>query len=119
MRFSIKSIAYVILLFILLCLLFIGGKEGYAYLTRSEASAKLSATELFHCISKQQGYREVDFDGPSRVQDRENVYAFVWTLRGAQNSTISIVVSYFPYDIDYSVSEALPFGRIRPTPRCR
>jgi len=114
LRFGLAGITVAILVGVL----FLVTQETSIYFTRSEDKARAQAVELFACIVRQQGYEDLRFEGPFRVEDRADVYAFEWRLRDSPRSTVSIVVSYLPYDIDYTVSETLFFGRRHPTPTC-
>jgi len=89
--------------------LYISSSEAYLYLTRSESRAQQAAQAMFEEICGRQRLDPHSFHGPDRlsVQSDEKLgtYTFVWTR--SPEETISVSVTYLPYDLPYSISEAI------------
>jgi hypothetical protein len=83
--------------------------EGFEYLTRSEIKARGAAEKLFEDICARDGFDPREFVGPNLTYSISNglstQYNFVWIRNPAE--TISIGVTYFPYDLPYSLSRGL------------
>lgn len=79
--------------------------ESYAYLTRSEAKAEAAAQAMFVKICEQNALDPTSFSGPERRIPQPDEYNFIWAR--SPDETISVSVIYLPYDLPYSLSEAL------------
>jgi hypothetical protein len=88
---------------------YFGAIETYIYFTRSEAKAQTAAQTMFLKICESEKLDPYSFHGPSRpsIQSDEKLgaYTFVWTR--SPEETITVSITYFPYDLPYSVSEAI------------
>jgi hypothetical protein len=109
MRAAWKTLRWVALLVPLGGILYIGSSEAYLYLTRSEARAQSAAQAMFIRICDRQRIDPHSFHGPERpsVQSDQilGAYTFVWTR--SPEETIAVSVTYLPYDLPYSISEAI------------
>jgi hypothetical protein len=89
--------------------LYFGSIESYIYLTRSESKAQGAAQAVFSRICEQEKLDPRSFHGPDRpsieLDKKRNQYSFVWTR--SFNETINVSVVYLPYDLPYSISEAI------------
>ena len=98
--------------------LYIITSEAYLYLTRSERRAEAAAQELFARLCVRRGLDPRSFGGPTRpsVQSdsKLNSYTFVWAR--APEETVTISVTYLPYDLPYSISEGITDPKPKLTP---
>ena len=89
--------------------LYIRGSEVYLYLTQSEEKAQAAASAMFIKICGRQGLDPRSFHGPDRPSipsDKKlDSYTFVWTR--PPKETITVSVTYLPYDLPYSISEGI------------
>ena len=101
--------ALIVLLVLLGGTLYFGSIEVYAYITRSESKAQAAAKEEFTRICEQQQLDPHSFRGPDRPNvssdEKLGIYTFVWTR--APDEKIYVHVTYFPYDLPYSISAAI------------
>jgi hypothetical protein len=107
---------YVCALILLVGVLYLGTTETYLYLTRSEPKAEAAAQTLFLKICDRNGFDPNSFQGPERPNlqgdQKTGGYTFVW--QKSPEEIIWVRVSYFPYDLPYSISAALSEGgRVR------
>ncbi len=98
-----------ILLIILSGIVFLSLNEIYLYVTRSEEKAQVSAQMIFIHICERQRLDPTSFRGPDRprinMDEEQGVYTFMWTR--SQEETITVTITYMPYDYPYSLSNAL------------
>ena len=90
-------------------ILYIGSSEAYLYLTRSESKAQAAAQRVFTRICDQQQLDPHSFHGPDRPSigsdEKLGIYTFVWTR--SPDEKVYVHVTYLPYDLPYSISEAI------------
>ena len=79
--------------------------ESYIYLTRSDAKAEAAAQAMFVRICEQNGLDPASFQGPERRIPQPDEYNFVWARLPEENISVSVI--YLPYDLPYSLSDAL------------
>jgi hypothetical protein len=100
---------YIGLFVVLGAALYISSSEAYLYLTRSESKAQAAAQVMFAKICDRQRLDPNSFHGPNRPSvhsdEKLGTYTFMW-LRSPEE-TITVSVTYLPYDLPYSISEAI------------
>ncbi len=79
--------------------------EVYIYLSRSEASAKSYADQIFRSFCADEVIDPKRFSGPTIQTDRTGMwrveqYHFKWT--SSPDQVITIDITYFPYDHEVS-----------------
>lgn len=110
-RFVLWFCLFVLLLPVVIIGL-VGSVEYYTYFTRSESKALADAQQVFLQVCQDQQLDPRTFKlSPSIINKRSGAYMFIWT-RSAEE-TITVSVSYLPYDLPYSISEALVERRIK------
>lgn len=102
-------LGFIGLLLLLAGPLYLGSSEVYLYLTQSEAKAQAAAQTMFKRICDREGLDPRSFHGPERPSvesDKKlDAYTFVWAR--SPDETITISVTYLPYDLPYSISESI------------
>jgi len=113
LRWTIVSVLSVVTV---LVLYFVSG-ETYFYVTKSPERAEAEARRVFLDICARERFDPKAFRGPERPiieSDKERgYYTFSWSKSAEE--TIWITISYLPYDVSYTISQALTESR--PTPR--
>jgi hypothetical protein len=112
MRAAWKAVRWAGLIALLVLLggiLYFVSAETYLYLTQSEAKAQAAAQAMFMRICDRQGLNPNSFHGPERLNvqldKQRGTYMFVWSR--SPEETITVSVMYLPYDLPYSISEAI------------
>jgi hypothetical protein len=109
MRYVWKTIRWggiIVLLVLLVGAGYFGSVESYIYFTRSESKARAAAQVQFLKICDRNGLDPKSFHGPARPSNAAvDQYMFVWTR--SPEETISVSVAYLPYELPYSMSEAI------------
>jgi len=105
------------LLVLLVGAAYLGSVEFYTYFTRSEDKARAAAQVQFLKICDRYEFDPNSFHGPDQPRNAApDQYMFVWTR--SPEETISVSVVYLPYDLPYSISEAISSRKygVRPKP---
>jgi hypothetical protein len=99
----------IVIVIVISAILYFVLAESLHYLTRSQIEAQVAAQAQFEIICRQQELDSRDFRGPfqpyMRSDRRTHAYNFVWIRMPGE--TITITVSYLPYDLPYSLSRSL------------
>ena len=89
--------------------LYVTAGETYRYVTKSPERAEAEAQRVFLNICARERFDPKVFRGPERpnvqLDEERGYYTFSWSKSEAE--TIYITVSYVPYDISYTMSQAL------------
>lgn len=95
--------------------IYIAGGEVATYVARSPAAAEEDARKAFVRICDREGFDQSSFNGPIREDlSPLSVYRFVWMDKKEKEATITIDISYMPYDLNYYLSEKTELLRTRP-----
>ena len=107
--FILRWLVYGGLFILLLGFLYFSSWEAYVWLTQSDVKAQAAAEAMFKKICGREGLDPDSFSGPQRPSlqsDKKlDTYTFLWSR--APEETISVSVVYLPYDLPYSISQAL------------
>ena len=105
----LRWLVLVPIVIITLAVVYIVFYESIKYFNRSAINAEAAAAHLFYEICAEKKMDSSLFSGPERPnvqQDEErHEYTFLWKRN--PDETIRIVVSYFPYDVEESISRKL------------
>jgi hypothetical protein len=104
----IRRLPVIILIVGLVPILYISGGELWVYATRDFDKAKATAQKTFMRVCQKESLDPQTFVGPRQIVDYANAYyAFEWNVRGHEDETITISISYLPYDVGYTMSVSL------------